>query len=49
LIAIALLGCKLSTIGRTRFLPTIVASNINIRVKAFPPTERPVTVGRIAL
>ena len=26
-------GCKLSTIGRTRFLRTIVASNLNIRVE----------------
>jgi hypothetical protein len=43
------MGCKLSTVGRTRFLRTIVASKLNIHVKAFPPGRAPSTIHYTAL
>jgi hypothetical protein len=42
-------GCKLSTIGRTSFLRTIVASKWNIHAKSFPPKRAPVIIRKMVL
>jgi hypothetical protein len=42
-------GASYTLVSASRFLRTFVASNINIQVKACPPTRAPVTAGQIAL